>query len=63
VEITFGSRVRRSTLREPFAPRPSRRDNGRVIVNVFYKASRIKQDLKDGRAVRIEAVAAHRLVV
>jgi hypothetical protein len=33
-----------------------RRDNGGVIVNVFYKHSRIKQYLKDGRAMRIETV-------
>ena len=33
-----------------------RRDNGGVIVNVFYKHSRIKQYLKDGKAMRIETV-------
>ena len=33
-----------------------RRDNGGVLVNVFYKHSRIKQYLKDGRAMRIETV-------
>jgi hypothetical protein len=31
-----------------------RRDNGGVLINVFYKHSRIKQYLKDGRAMRIE---------
>jgi hypothetical protein len=34
--------------------RKIRRDNGGVLVNVFYKHSRIKQYLKDGRAIRIE---------
>jgi len=32
------------------------RDNGGVLVNVFYKHSRIKQYLKDGKAMRIETV-------
>lgn len=32
-----------------------RRVNGGVIVNVFYKHSRIKQYLKDGRAMRCHA--------
>jgi hypothetical protein len=31
-------------------------DNGGVIVNAFYKHSRIKQCLKDNRARRIETV-------
>jgi hypothetical protein len=31
-------------------------DTGGVVVNVFYKHSRIKQYLKDGRALRIETV-------
>ena len=42
VEIIFNHRVRR--------------DNGGVVVNVFYKHPRIKQYLKDGRAMRIETV-------
>src|SRR6266545_1836611 len=33
-----------------------RHDNKGVVVNVFYKHSRIKQYLKDGRAMRIETV-------
>lgn len=33
-----------------------RRGNGGVLVNVFCKHSRIKQYLKDGRAMRIETV-------
>jgi hypothetical protein len=37
-----------------------RRDNGGVILNVFYRHSRIKQYLKDGRrAMRIETVINH----
>ena len=31
-------------------------DTGGVVLNVFYKHSRIKQYLKDGRAMRIETV-------
>jgi hypothetical protein len=31
-------------------------DSGGVILNIFYKHSRIKQYLKDGRAMRIETV-------
>ena len=34
----------------------NRRDNGGVVVNLFYKHSRVKQYLKDGRAMRIETV-------
>jgi hypothetical protein len=55
VEIIFGRRVRRDT-RGTFRTAIDRRDNGGVIVNVFYKHSRIKQYLKDGRAMRIETV-------
>jgi hypothetical protein len=43
VEIIFGRRIRRHT-------------KGVFLVNVFYKHSRIKQYLKDGRAMRIETV-------
>ena len=42
VEIIFNLRIRR--------------DNGGVVVNIFYKHSRIKRYLKDGRAMRIETV-------
>jgi hypothetical protein len=55
VEIIFARKVRRDTkgvLRTAI----DRRDNGGVLVNVFYKHSRIKQYLKDGRAMRIETV-------
>ena len=55
VEIIFGRRVRRDTWGN-FRTAIDRRDNGGVIVNVFYKHSRIKQYLKDGRAMRIETV-------
>src|SRR4029077_17506632 len=47
--------VRRDTW-GTFRTAIDRRDNGGVIVNVFYKHSRIKQYLKDGRAMRIETV-------
>jgi hypothetical protein len=55
VEIIFGRKVRRDT---PGTLRTAidRRDNGGVPLNVFYKHSRIKQYLKDGRAMRIETV-------
>jgi hypothetical protein len=55
VEIIFGRRVRRDTA-GTFRTAIDRRDNGGVLVNVFYKHSRIKQYLKDGRAMRIETV-------
>jgi hypothetical protein len=55
VEIIFARKVRRDTP-GTFRTAIDRRDNGGVIVNVFYKHSRIKQYLKDGRAMRIETV-------
>ncbi|MEV0228296.1 hypothetical protein [Nonomuraea sp. NPDC050786] len=55
VEVIFGRRVRRDTA-GTFRTAIDRRDNGGVLVNVFYKHSRIKQYLKDGRAMRIETV-------
>jgi hypothetical protein len=55
VEIIFGRRVRRDTI-GTFRTAIDRRDNGGVLVNVFYRRSRIKQYLKDGRAMRIETV-------
>ena len=59
VEIIFGRKIRRDTQgafrtaidRPVIGP-----DAGGVILNVFYKHSRIKQYLKEGRALRIEAV-------
>jgi hypothetical protein len=58
VEIIFGRRVRRDTP-GTFRTAIDRRDNGGVLLNVFYKHSRIKQYLKDGRAMRIETVINH----
>jgi hypothetical protein len=55
VEIIFGRQIRRNTA-GTFRTAIDRRDNQGVIVNVFYKHSRIKQYLKDGRAMRIETV-------
>src|SRR5215469_8218847 len=59
VGIIFGRRIRRDTKgtfrtaidRPAIGP-----DAGGVTVNVFYRNSRIKQYLKDGRAMRIETV-------
>jgi hypothetical protein len=58
VEIIFDRRVRRDTW-GTFRTAIDRRDNGGVLLNVFYKHSRIKQYLKDGRAMRIETVINH----
>jgi hypothetical protein len=58
VEIIFGRRVRRDTL-GTFRTAIDRRDNGGVLLNVFYRHSRIKQYLKDGPAMRIETVINH----
>ena len=55
MEIIFARKIRRDT-RGVFRTAIDRRDNGGVLVNVFYKHSRIKQYLKDGRAMRIETV-------
>jgi hypothetical protein len=55
VEIIFGRKIRRDT-RGTFRTAIDRHDNQGVVVNVFYKHSRIKQYLKDGRAMRIETV-------
>ena len=55
VEIIFARKIRRDT-KGIFRTAIDRRDNGGVLVNVFYKHSRIKQYLKDGRAMRIETV-------
>jgi hypothetical protein len=48
LQIIFGRRVRRDTL-GTFRTAIDRRDNGGVLLNVFYRHSRIKQYLKDGR--------------
>ncbi|WP_199730321.1 hypothetical protein [Amycolatopsis panacis] len=55
IEIIFGRRIRKDT-KGVFRTAIDRRDNGGVVVNAFYKHSRIKQYLKDGRAMRIETV-------
>jgi hypothetical protein len=55
VEIIFARRVRRDTW-GTFRTAIDRRDNGGVIVNVSCKHSRIRQYLKDGKAMRIETV-------
>jgi hypothetical protein len=54
VQLTFGRQIR-STTTGPFATKVVTRGVD-VIVNVFYKHSRIKEYLKEGRALRIETV-------
>jgi hypothetical protein len=59
VEIIFGRRIRRDTpgVFRTAIDRPAvGPDTGGVVLNLFYKHSRIKQYLKDGRAMRIETV-------
>ena len=59
VEIIFGRRFRRDTrgVFRTAIDRPTvGPDTGGVVLNLFYKHSRIKQYLKDGRAMRIETV-------
>ena len=59
VEIIFARRIRRDTpgIFRTAIDRPAiGPDTGGVVLNVFYKHSRIKQYLKDGRAMRIETV-------
>jgi hypothetical protein len=54
IEIIFGRRVRSNTASEFKTKIVSR--GTEVTVNAFYKPSRIKQYLKDQRALRIETV-------
>jgi hypothetical protein len=54
VQLTFGRQIRSSTD-SPFSTKIVTRGVD-VIVNVFYKHSRIKEYLKEGRALRIETV-------
>ena len=54
VEIIFDRRVQRNT--EGVFKTAIDRSTQAVALNVFYKHSRIKQYLKDGRALRIETV-------
>jgi hypothetical protein len=59
VEIIFRRHIRRDTpgVFRTAIDRPAvGPDTGGVVLNVFYKHSRIKQYLKDGRAMRIETV-------
>jgi hypothetical protein len=61
VEVIFGRRIRRDTpgTFKTAIDRPAiGPDTSGVILNVFYKHSRVKQYLKDGRAMRIETVAS-----
>jgi hypothetical protein len=53
VEIIFGRKVRDTT--STFHTAIDRHNQG-VVINVSFKRSRIKQYLKDGRALRIETV-------
>jgi hypothetical protein len=59
VEIIFGRRIRRDTpgvFRTAIDRPVIGPDTGQVVLNLFCKHSRIKQYLKDGRAMRIETV-------
>jgi hypothetical protein len=59
VEIIFGRKIRRDTpgTFRTAVDRPAiGPDAGGVVLNIFYKHSRIKQYLKEGRAMRIETV-------
>ncbi len=59
VEIIFSRHIRRDTpgVFRTAIDRPAvGPDTGGVVLNLFYKHSRIKQYLKDGRAMRIETV-------
>ena len=59
VEIIFGRRVRvdtPGTFRTAIDRPVIDPDDKGVVVNVFYKHSRVKQHLKEGRALRIETV-------
>ena len=58
LELIFGRQIRRGRQRrtqEVFNTKVVTRDTD-VTVNTFYKHSRVKQYLKDGRALRIETV-------
>ena len=59
VEIIFKRHIRRDTpgvFRTAIDRPTAGPDTGGVVLNLFYKHSRIKQYLKDGRAMRIETV-------
>ncbi len=58
LELVFGRQIRRGRIRrtqDVFKTKVVTRDT-EVTINAFYKHSRIKQYLKDGRALRIETV-------
>jgi hypothetical protein len=54
VELIFGRKIYSNTD-SPFSTKVVTRGVG-VIVNIFYKHSRLKEYLKEGRALRIETV-------
>jgi hypothetical protein len=59
VEIIFSRHIRRDTpgvFRTAIDRPVIGPDTGGVVLNLFYKHSRVKQYLKDGRAMRIETV-------
>ena len=59
VEIIFRRHIRRDTpgvFRTTIDRPVIGPDTGQVVLNVFYKHSRVNQYLKDGRAMRIETV-------
>jgi hypothetical protein len=59
VEIIFNRHIRRDTpgvFRTAIDRPVIGPDSGGVVLNLFYKHSRIKQYLKEGRAMRIETV-------
>jgi hypothetical protein len=61
VEIIFGRRVRRDTpgtFRTAIGRPAIDPDDKGVVVNIFYKHSRVRQYLKEGRAMRIETVVS-----
>ncbi len=55
VKVIFGRKQIRSNTRSEFATKVVTRGTD-VTINAFYKHSRIKQYLKEGRALRIETV-------
>lgn len=56
MQLTFGRQIRSNTD-STFSTKVVTRGVD-VIVNVFYKQSRIKEYLKEGRALRIRTVCA-----
>jgi hypothetical protein len=59
VEVIFGRKIRRDTkgiFRTTIGRPAIGPDCGGVVINVFYRHSRVRQYLKDGRAMRIETV-------